>query len=228
MGDKKAKVKDDAAEKKADKSKDKKMPEKKIVKSIEGVRGMVRLANMNLDGTKKVRNAIMGINGIGQSLSGSIVTVSGVDPNVMLGTLTDEQVGKLEDAMRNPSKYGIPSHMLNRRSDPATGEDKHLISSDLSFNVRGDIDFMKKIRCYKGIRHELGQPVRGQRTRSTFRTGMQMGVSKAKAKPGAAPAPAAGAAAPAAGAKPAAGAAAPAAKAAPAAAAPAKTDAKKK
>jgi len=225
VGDKKAKVKDDAAEKKADKSKDKKMPEKKIVKSIEGVRGMVRLANMNLDGTKKVRNAIMGINGIGQSLSGSIVTVSGVDPNVMLGTLTDEQVGKLEDAMRNPSKYGIPSHMLNRRSDPATGEDKHLISSDLSFNVRGDIDFMKKIRCYKGIRHELGQPVRGQRTRSTFRTGVQMGVSKVKAKPGAAPAPAAGAAP---AAKPAAGAAAPAAKAAPAAAAPAKTEAKKK
>jgi small subunit ribosomal protein S13 len=227
VGDKKAKVKDDAAEKKADKSKDKKMPEKKIVKSIEGVRGMVRLANMNLDGTKKVRNAIMGINGIGQSLSGSIVTVSGVDPNVMLGTLTDEQVGKLEDAMRNPSKYGIPSHMLNRRSDPATGEDKHLISSDLSFNVRGDIDFMKKIRCYKGIRHELGQPVRGQRTRSTFRTGMQMGFPKRRPSPVQRP-PRQQSSSPGSRSKTGSRSSSPGGEGAPAAAAPAKTDAKKK
>lgn len=216
MGDKKTKIKDDMQEKKSGKAPDKKLPEKKIIKQIEGVRGMVRLANMNLEGTRKVRNSIMGINGIGKSLANSLVIVSGNNPEAMIGTLTDEQIAKLEDAMINPAKYGVPNHMLNRRSDPGTGEDRHLISYDLTFNVRGDIDFLKKIRCYKGVRHELGQPVRGQRTRSTFRTGVQMGVSKVKAKPGAPPsqggrAPAGGAPA----AKPAAG--APAAKAGPAA-----------
>jgi len=170
-------------EAKKEKAKEKK-PEKKI-KVIEGIRGVVRLAEMNLDGTKKVRNAVLGIKGIGKSLANSIVMVSGIDPNVLLGSLTDEQIQKLEDAIKNPSKYGVPYHMLNRRIDPFTGESKHLISSELSFTIRSDIDFMKKIRCYKGIRHELGLPVRGQRTKSSFRTGMIVGVTKAKLKPGA-------------------------------------------
>ncbi len=42
---------------------------------------------------------------------------------------------------------------------------------------------MRKIRCYKGIRHETGQPVRGQRTRSSFRTQKTVGVVKKKAQP---------------------------------------------
>jgi len=43
-----------------------------------------------------------------------------------------------------------------------------------------DINMMRKIRCYKGIRHETGQKVRGQRTKSTGRTGSTVGVSKKK------------------------------------------------
>lgn len=198
MGARKAKEeqKIEEATKKVDKSKEKK-PEKKM-KSIEGVRGVVRLSEMNLDGTRKVRNAVLGIKGIGKSLANSIVMISGIDPDVLLGSLTDEQVQKLEDAIKNPSKYGVPYHMLNRRLDPSTGENRHLVSSELSFTVRGDIDFMKKIRCYKGVRHELGLPVRGQRTKSSFRTGMIVGVTKSKLKPGAVAPAAPGAPAPAA------------------------------
>jgi small subunit ribosomal protein S13 len=47
--------------------------------------------------------------------------------------------------------------------------------------VRDDINYMKMIRCYRGIRHEKGQKVRGQRTRSNGRTGMAAGVIKKKA-----------------------------------------------
>ena len=43
-----------------------------------------------------------------------------------------------------------------------------------------DVNMMRKIRCYKGIRHETGQKVRGQRTKSTGRTGKTVGVSKKK------------------------------------------------
>jgi small subunit ribosomal protein S13 len=177
---------------KGEKAKEKK-PEKKR-KIIEGVRGIVRVAEIDLDGTKKIKSAILGIKGIGKSLMKGVVTASGLNSEALLGSLTEEQIHKLEEVIRNPEKYGIPFHMLNRRLDPLTGEHKHLVSSELKLAVKGDIDFMKKIRCYKGIRHELGLPVRGQRTRSSFRTGMVVGVAKAKLRPGGAPAPGAPAA----------------------------------
>ena len=173
-------------EAKKEKAKEKKIEKKR--KMIEGIRGIVRIAEMDLDGSKKIRNAILGIRGIGKSLATGIVTASGLDPEALIGSLNDEQIHKLEDVMKNPSKYGIPFYMLNRRIDPSTRENRHLISSELKLAVKSDIDFMKKIRCYKGVRHELGLPVRGQRTRSSFRTGMIVGVAKIKQRPGAVPA----------------------------------------
>ncbi len=71
--------------------------------------------------------------------------------------------------------------MFNRKFDPQTGEHKHLIGSELKLAVKFNIDSMRKIRSYKGVRHELGLPVRGQRTRSSFRKGVIVGVIKKKA-----------------------------------------------
>ena len=186
MGVRRPKPEEKREEAKKDASKEKK-PEKKR-KMIEGVRGIVRIAEIDLDGNKKTRNAILGIKGIGKSLANGILTASGLDSEALLGSLTEDQVHKLEEVIKNPSNYGIPYHMLNRRLDPSTRENRHLVSSELRLAVKSDIDFMKKIRCYKGIRHELGLPVRGQRTRSSFRTGMIVGVAKVKQRSGAAPA----------------------------------------
>jgi small subunit ribosomal protein S13 len=205
MGQKKAKAKEEAFEEKkeAEKAKaDKKAFVPKRKKMIEGIRGIVRIAEIDVEGDKKLKNAVFKIKGVGKSLSKAFIVASGLDPDAMIGSMNDEQLKKLEDVMKNPLKYGIPYHMLNRRFDPQTGEHKHLISSELTFANRSDIDSMKKMRSYKGIRHELGQPVRGQRTRSSFRTGAQVGVVKKKLAPGAAPT-AAGGAAPAAAAAPA-------------------------
>jgi len=185
MGVRRPKPEEKREEAKKDASKEKK-PEKKR-KMIEGVRGIVRIAEIDLDGNKKTRNAILGIKGIGKSLANGILTASNLDSEALLGSLTEEQIHKLEEVIKNPSNYGIPYHMLNRRLDPFTRENRHLVSSELRLAVKSDIDFMKKIRCYKGIRHELGLPVRGQRTRSSFRTGMIVGVAKVKQRPGAAP-----------------------------------------
>ena len=188
MGSRKPRVTGKEEEKKPEKTKEKeKKPEKKR-KMLEGVRGIVRMSEMDLDGNKKTRNAILGIKGIGKSLANGIVTASGLDSEALLGSLNDEQIHILEDVIKNPLKYGIPYHMVNRRFDPSIGENRHLVSSELKLAVKSDIDFMKKIRCYKGVRHELGLPVRGQRTRSSFRTGMIVGVAKVKQRPGAAPA----------------------------------------
>jgi small subunit ribosomal protein S13 len=68
--------------------------------------------------------------------------------------------------------------MLNRRRDPLTGDDKHLTGVDLMLAVADDINIMKKTHSYKGIRHDRGLRVRGQRTRSTGRTGATVGVSR--------------------------------------------------
>ena len=163
-------------EKKAELPKEKKVKRK----TIEGVRDIVRISEVNLDGKKRLKSALSGVRGIGKSLAKSIAVVSGLDPNAYLGSLSQEEIAKLEDAIKNPSKYGIPRFMLNRRSEPATGEDQHLVSSKLRFAVKSDIDFMRKIRCYKGVRHELGLPVRGQRTRVSFRGGSAVGVAKKK------------------------------------------------
>jgi len=54
----------------------------------------------------------------------------------------------------------------------------HLLSSDLVLRTKMDIDLMKKIKSWKGYRHAYGLKVRGQRTRTTGRTGKTVGVSK--------------------------------------------------
>jgi len=68
--------------------------------------------------------------------------------------------------------------MVNRPHDWETGADMHLYGSDIELRLRDDINRMKMIRCYRGIRHEQGQKVRGQRTRSNGRTGLTVGVIK--------------------------------------------------
>jgi small subunit ribosomal protein S13 len=199
MGQKKAKGKEEAFEEKKEADKAKELKDKKGFapkkkKMIEGVRGIVRIAEIDVEGDKKLKNAILKIKGVGKSLSKAFIVASKLEPDAMIGTLNDDQIRTLEDVMKSPMKYGIPYHMLNRIADPQTNETHHLISSELTFAIKSDIDSMKKMRSYKGVRHELGQPVRGQRTRSSFRTGTQVGVVKKKLVPGAAPAAAGGAA----------------------------------
>jgi small subunit ribosomal protein S13 len=179
MGIRKPKDSEKPTETKEEKAKEKKVLKKKKV--LEGIKGIVRIAEVDVEGDKKIRNALLKVKGIGKSLSKAIVVAAGLDPEALIGSLNDDQIKRLEDVLKNPGNYGIPYHMLNRRYDPATGENKHLVSSELTFTIKSDIDLMRKIRCYKGVRHELGLPVRGQRTRSSFRTEAIVGVSKKKA-----------------------------------------------
>ena len=64
----------------------------------------------------------------------------------------------------------IPDFMKNRRRDMDTGETKHLSTNNLDLRKEFDIKRLKKIRSYRGLRHAKGLPVRGQRTKSHFRT----------------------------------------------------------
>lgn len=144
----------------------------------EEFKHMVRIARRDVDGNKTVVNALADIRGVGIALSGAICSSMGLDLDQKIGYLSDDKVNEIEEAIRNPTKHDIPEWMLNRRNDYETGGTVHLIESDLMMSLRDDLNRMKKIRSYKGRRHEVGLPVRGQRTKSTFRKGSSVGVRR--------------------------------------------------
>lgn len=148
-------------------------------KPKDNIKYIVRIANTDLDGTKKVEYALTGIKGIGVRISKILSRKADVDPHAVMGYLAPEQVDRLRSVIDN-FEQNVPAWMLNRRRDIYTGENRHLIGVDLTLGVNEDINLMKKIRSYKGIRHERGQKVRGQRTKSTGRTGATVGVIRKK------------------------------------------------
>ena len=74
--------------------------------------------------------------------------------------------------------YGIPQWMLNRQYDVRSGEYKQIIGTEIDMTLRDDINRLKKIRSKRGIRHNRGLKVRGQRTRTTGRHGVVVGYMK--------------------------------------------------
>ena len=144
------------------------------------IKYFVRVGTTDLDGTKSVRIALTGIKGVGRHTSTVISRMAKVDEYASLGRLDEESVNRLRTAVEQYTTK-IPAWMANRPKDVYTGEKKHLLGADVALARDEDINLMRKIRCYKGIRHETGQKVRGQRTKSTGRTGKTVGVSKKKA-----------------------------------------------
>lgn len=195
--------------------------------SSQEFRHIVRIAGKDIPGAKKTIIGISQVKGIGYSFAKSILDILKINPNSNVGFLTESQVEEIEKAMRNPLSVNIPAWFLNRRKDMDSGSNLHLITSDIDFNVRNDVEREKGMNSWRGFRHTYGLKVRGQRTRTTGRKGGAVGVRKGgKVLPAGAPvegaaAPAAGAAAAPAAATAEKGAAAPAA-ATKGAAAPAK------
>jgi len=130
---------------------------------------LVRIANTDLDGKKQVMYALRKIKGIGFMLSNAICTIAGIDQQAKIGELSDQEIEKLSKTVESIAKQGMPTWLLNRRNDPETGQTYHYLGTDLFLAVDNDIKMMKKMKSYKGVRHSIGQPVRGQRTKSNFR-----------------------------------------------------------
>ena len=143
----------------------------------------VRIANTDLDGNKLVSNSLTKIKGISNMFSNAILTTAGIQKTKKTGYLTDDEALKIDDIIKDPAKFKIPPWLFNRKKDPDDNVDRHIIGTTLTFTQDNDIKMMKKIRSYKGVRHSLGLPVRGQRTRSNFRRnkGKVMGVKRKEA-----------------------------------------------
>jgi len=176
---KKGKVKDiekAEAEKKQEKKEEKPRPVK------AGPRTITRIANTDLDGEKKLINGIKGIKGLGHVFANAIIKVTGFDPNKKLRELAPAEIQKIEEVIKNPGSFGIPNFLFNRIRDPDTGKDMHVSGTDVLTAAKFDVQKYVDMKSYRGWRHMLGQPVRGQRTRSHFRQGRVVGVLRKEIK----------------------------------------------
>ncbi|MEM0473595.1 MAG: 30S ribosomal protein S13 [Candidatus Aenigmatarchaeota archaeon] len=152
-------------------------------KQAEQTRGIIRIAGVDMKGDRKIYVSLQRIKGVGPSVANVVCKVAKMDRNRKAGTLTDEEIKNIEKILSNIKEY-VSEWMLNRRKDPETGENYHLITSNLKFTHESDIKKMIERRTYKGVRHAYGLPVRGQRTRSSFRKGKSVGVVRKKQQPG--------------------------------------------
>ncbi len=143
---------------------------------------IVRLHGTNIDGTKMVPYALTEVKGVGIRLARAIVTQLGLDATERLGSLSDADVKKLETAMDDPASIRTTILDAQQAKDPMTGDDLHVLASDLDLRNKDDIDLMRETRNWKGERHARGLKVRGQHTKTTGRTGRSVGVSKARVK----------------------------------------------
>lgn len=182
-------------------------------------RYLVRIVNTDLDGKKPFATALTYVPGVSHRLANVIAKETGIDPKERIGKLSEEQLAKVVEAIEGVEDI-VPVWMLNRRKDIETGENRHMVGSEITIMLREDLNRLKKIRSWRGHRHERKLPTRGQRTKNNGRFGGAVGVQrKDVAGAPAEGAPAAGA--PAAPAKAGGGGAKPLGGAKPAAAAPA-------
>ena len=172
--------------------------------SAQEYRHIVRIVGNDIPGAKKVLVGLTQIKGIGHNFAMAVLDTLKINTNSNIGFLTDSDVQAIEKLITDPSSGNFPAWFLNRRKDVETGANMHLLTSDIDFTLRNDIERERVTASWRGYRHLNGLKVRGQRTRTTGRKGGAVGVAKGgKAAPAKAAAPAA-VAAPAAAAAPAA------------------------
>ena len=109
---------------------------------------MARIAGIDLPREKRIEIGLTYIYGIGRTSANKILELAGIDPDIRVKDLTDEQEAKLRDVI-----------------------DKNFtIEGDLRREVALNIKRLTEIGCYRGVRHRRGLPVRGQRSKTNART----------------------------------------------------------
>jgi len=142
----------------------------------EDIQYFVRIGQADLDGTKSVERSLTELNGIGRRAARIIADKAEVDRRATFGALDEEKIDEIVDTVEGFAEE-VPDFLANHRNDFFDGETTHQIGNDLELTRRQDINRMKMIDSYKGVRHKRGQKVRGQRTKSTGRTEGTIGVN---------------------------------------------------
>ena len=110
---------------------------------------MARISGVDLPRDKRIEIGPTYAYGIGRATSNRLLKEAGVNPDTRVRDLTDEEVGKIRDAI---------------------DADSILIEGDLRREIAINIKRLQEIGCYRGIRHRKGLPVRGQKTKTNART----------------------------------------------------------
>ena len=134
---------------------------------------IVRILSKDIEGGMTLYSGLAKIKGVSWSFSNAVCHILKIDRNRKIGSLSEEEVKKISDFIKKPT---VPNHILNRRKDRETGEDRHITGTDLDLTKEFDIKRLKQIKSYKGLRHTFGLPLRGQRTRANFRKNRNRGV----------------------------------------------------
>ena len=109
---------------------------------------MARIAGVDLPRDKRVEIALTYIFGIGIKTSQDILAATGINPDTRARDLTEDEVAKLREYI----------------------DKNHLVEGDLRREIPLNIKRLVEIGCYRGRRHRLGLPVRGQNTKNNART----------------------------------------------------------
>ena len=137
---------------------------------------LIRVANTDIQGKKQLYYGLTDIFGISYSFANALCQLLNLDRRRKIGSLNEKEIKDIEATIAHPEK--IPSWLRNRRKETETGSDVHAIGSNLRLMQEFDVRRLKKIKSYRGIRHGLGLPVRGQSTKAHFRHGKAVGVVK--------------------------------------------------
>jgi small subunit ribosomal protein S13 len=108
---------------------------------------MARIAGINIPLNKRVEIGMTYLYGIGRSTSNEILEKAGISPDTYVRDLTEDEVGKLRDAV-----------------------DDLTVEGDLRRERSQNVKRLMEIGCYRGVRHRRGLPVRGQKTKTNART----------------------------------------------------------
>lgn len=123
---------------------------------------MARIAGIDLPNKKRIEIGLTYIYGIGKSKAGEILKKTGVNPDIRVKDLSEEDAVKIRQYI----------------SDNVT------VEGELRTKVALDIKRLVEINCYKGKRHRLGLPVRGQKTKTNAKTRKKQKRGRAKTKGG--------------------------------------------
>ena len=152
--------------------------EKKKHRQEEKEEVLVRILGYDVLGSRTIYAGLTRIKGVSWTLSNAVCKILNLDKKKRISELTKEEVSKIEAALQ---KLEVADYMKNRRKDLGDGETTHLLGPNLDIKKEFDIKRLKKIKSYRGQRHSLKLPSRGQRTRSNFRRGGgAVGVKKPK------------------------------------------------
>ncbi len=140
---------------------------------------ILRMADTDMDGLKALATALTAVKGVGPRTAIQICKNTGFDPASLAGHLSAEQQVTLREAIEGYAET-VPLWMLNRQRDLETGDELHLTGQQVSLTFEDDINRLRTMKCYRGVRHASGNKVRGQRGRSNGRGGLTLGVSRKK------------------------------------------------